>query len=176
MTTLNKQIAHFNPCSEAADWLADRTDAVKAWRECERGDWMLWLLGKQITSPPWSEDRKPLLACALDCALTVQHLWPREKAAEMTQAVKTLRDWIAGKATAALAKDAVKAIENAADSYAAYTIVEATYAATAAAYAIVEATYAYTAATFVGDRSSAKNVLLECADIVRRHFPDSPSI
>ena len=35
-----------NACSEAVDWLQTKLTFEQAWADCERGDWMLWLLGK----------------------------------------------------------------------------------------------------------------------------------
>jgi len=35
-----------NACGEAIRWASDFDNAQAAWDACERGDWMLWLLGK----------------------------------------------------------------------------------------------------------------------------------
>ena len=103
---LSKRIRHLNPCRDALVWLKDFASPQKAWDACPRGDWMLWLIGKRITSEPWSEDRKPLLACALDCAETVKHLWPKKSAAKISKAVLVLRKWIDEESTT---EEAIKA-------------------------------------------------------------------
>ncbi len=53
-------------CSEAVEWLGDRTGA-EAWALCERADWMLWLVAR-IAS------RQTLVRAACACARTVLHL------------------------------------------------------------------------------------------------------
>ncbi len=40
-----EKLEAMNACSEATEWVAHR-GIVKAWRECPRGDWMLWLAGR----------------------------------------------------------------------------------------------------------------------------------
>ncbi len=103
-----KALEAMSPCGDASKWVKDnpRLTANELWDACPRGDWMLWLIGKGVASPPWSDERKPLLACALDCAETVKHLWPKAAKKQITAAVNVLRKWIAGKATADEAKEA----------------------------------------------------------------------
>src|SRR6185312_14287196 len=130
---LVSRILHLYPCGEAKRWLRDYDDPAKAWAECQRGDWMLWLIGKQITSPPWSDDRKPLTACALDCALTVRHLWPESQREVIGAAVETLQAWCRGAATTDQAKEARQVLRSAYAAAAAAAVVVAVAAAAAAA-------------------------------------------
>lgn len=51
-----------NACSEAMEWVADRTIA-EAWNACERGDWMLWIAAKIL-------DRKLVVRAACAVART----------------------------------------------------------------------------------------------------------
>lgn len=146
-TTLDVKLRPLHACAESLQWAKGYTSATKAWRECQRGDCMLWLVGKQITSPPWSDSRKPLLACCLDCAETVKHLWPKERAKKIIAAIGVLREWIAGTATIEQAKDARQKL---------YDDAAAVYAAAAAA--------------------AREKQLMECATIVRRHYPKPPKI
>ena len=46
MKTIADRIAPFRPCSEALEWLGDRTDLAAAYAECPRGDWLFWLHAK----------------------------------------------------------------------------------------------------------------------------------
>ena len=66
MRTVADRIRHLDPCQAAWAWADDYTDPAKAWADCPNGSWMLWLLGHSERSAPWSEERKPLLACCLD--------------------------------------------------------------------------------------------------------------
>ncbi len=169
------RIRHLVPCPEAARWLVSRTEPQAAWDECSRGDWMLWLIGKTITSQPWSDDRKPLLACALDCAEIVRHLWPAKSANEIGKLVAVLRAWIVGDAATEQAKEASKKFyapnyTAAGAAYAAYAAA-ATYAGTYAAYAAD-----YVACAYADADAARGEKLSECADIVRRHYPAPPNI
>ena len=66
-----------SPCGEAMDYLKTQPDGETAWRECQRGDWMLWLAGK-CAGPPESEGRKALVLAACACArLALPHFAQR---------------------------------------------------------------------------------------------------
>jgi hypothetical protein len=45
----------------AVAWARTQESLKTAWATCERGDWMLRLLGRVNTSAPWSDERKPLV-------------------------------------------------------------------------------------------------------------------
>ncbi|MGB0973329.1 MAG: hypothetical protein ACPGVG_20610, partial [Mycobacterium sp.] len=62
--TINKRIAHLRPCEGAVLWLGRRRNMQKAWDECPRGEWMLWLLERT------GADRKQTVLAACDCART----------------------------------------------------------------------------------------------------------
>ena len=164
-------------CSSAVKYASQFPTLQKAWDACERGDWMLWLVGKQITSKPWSDDRKPLLACALDCAETVSHLW----GAETKRSVDVLRKWIAGDATVKEAQEARRSLyaasAAAADAAYAAAAAAAAYAAADAAYAAYAAAAAAAAAAAYADADAArKRNQKQTADIVRRHYPKAPRL
>jgi hypothetical protein len=55
---LAKKLREMNACSEAVEWVADR-DLATAWAECERSDWMHWLLCR--LEPP--QNTMILIAC-----------------------------------------------------------------------------------------------------------------
>jgi hypothetical protein len=173
---LAERIRHLCPCDDAMQWLRTLpagTRPLKAWRLCERGDWMLWLICKQVTSSPWSEDRKPLLACCLDCAETVKHLWP--KAEKIAAAVGVLHAWISGTATVEQAQKARRELYAVA-AYADAAAADAVAAAADAAAADAAAADAVAAAGgAVADADAArKKTLAECAEIVRSHYPKPP--
>jgi hypothetical protein len=185
---LTDKIKQYHPCGEAVKWLSSYDDPQTAWNECQRADWMLWLLGNQITSPPWSEDRKPLLSCCLEMAETVKHLWPVDYKDRIGSAIVALRRWIEGDATIEEAKvarsnlydyayadaDAAYAADAAAAAAAYVDAADAAYADAAdAAYA---AYAAYTAATYAADAAAGSKSLSVSADIVRKHFPSPPKL
>ena len=103
--TVADRIRHLLPCGDALEWAENYSSPAKAWRECERGDWMLWLLGSQIKSEPWADDQKPLVACAVACALTVKHLWPAKQKEEISAGVEIILAWTKGRATTEQAKE-----------------------------------------------------------------------
>ena len=165
-------------CAEAIRYAQNYPSLQTAWDVCERGDWMLWLLGKQITSAPWSEVRKPLLTTALDCADTVAELRPMSVAAGIAKTITVLRGWIAGEMSEVKARQArwqLRSMYYAADAAAAAAAAAATadavvVAADAAAATTADAAAA--AATTADAAAAARSKKLqECADIVRRHFP-----
>jgi hypothetical protein len=204
------QLKRLHACADAVAFAKDFPDLQSAWDACERGDWMLWLVGKTINCPPWSEGRKPLLACALDCAGTIEHLL--RGPTKINIAVGVLRQWIAGDVDVEAAKqarhdlwnaaayaaaadadadaDAAAAEAEAADAAAAdaaYAAADAAYAAAAyaaaayaaAAYAAADAYAAAAAAAAYGAAAAyaaKQQKLKECADIVRRHYPQPSTL
>ena len=67
-TNWSEDLARLGACREARAFVMEHPTLAAAWTACARGDWMLWLLGRATTSEPWSDERKPLVLCALDCA------------------------------------------------------------------------------------------------------------
>ena len=62
-----RAVTDLNPCLEAISWLKKQKSPQAAWRACERGDWMLWLLGK-LSGEPGSDARRKLVLAACACA------------------------------------------------------------------------------------------------------------
>ena len=71
------EIEVLKACSEAVDWLREKRYPTlqDAWDACERGDWMLWLWGKTAGGEPMSDERKPLVLAAVECARLGLPLW-----------------------------------------------------------------------------------------------------
>ena len=121
MNNLEKYLKKLGACKEAREWAASYSTLQEAWDACENGSWMLWLVAKRAGGEAWSNERKPVLAAALDCAETVKHLWPEKSAARIAGAVDVLRQWIAGTASIERAKEAREKLKAAAyDAAAAY--------------------------------------------------------
>jgi hypothetical protein len=170
------RIGHLGPCEEAKEWARGYTSPAKAWRECQRGDWMLWLIGKDA-GPPESEGRKQLVLCACECARLALPIFEtrRPNDARVRECVETAERWAKGEATI----DELRVARRAAAAAAAYADADADAAYAYAAYAAAAAADAYAAyadaAAAYADAARSKT-LAECADIVRKHYPKPPKI
>ena len=92
-----------------------------AWRQCPRGDWLLWLAARA------GIDRKVLVAAACDCVESAMRHVP-EGETRPQECLRIVRSWVDGKATIEEVREARRAAAYAADAaYAAY----AAYAADA---------------------------------------------
>jgi hypothetical protein len=152
-----------NACEESLAWARTQPDRETAWRECRRGDWMLWLIGYYATRPG-SEARRLLVRAACACASLVRrHTHGRSRAA-FDDALRTARSWALGRGATLDDVRAAAYAASAADATA------ATYAAYAAAA---------DAAAFAADAASAaarERARARCADIVRRFYPQPPAL
>jgi hypothetical protein len=198
MKTVAERIAHLSPCTEAVAWAKHYTMPAKAWRECVRGDWMLWLLGK-LSGAPESDARKKLVLAACDCAALPL---PHATSVAAALCLETARKWARGEATieelrearkvaAAAAAAAFSAAADAAADAAAAAAFSAAADAAAAAFSAAFSAAAAAAAAFsaafsaaaVADAADAAafsavrcEMLQKCADIVRQHYPSPPKI
>ena len=146
-------IKRLKACNEAIEWGKQFDTLGEAWQKCERGEWMLWLLGK-LSGKPGSDSRKKLVLAACGCARLSLPYVPKGEIRPL-RAIETAEAWARGDAGITL--QMVKA----AAAYAAY-------AAAAGAYAAYAAHAAYAAAR--------KATLKKCADIVRQHYPEAPEV
>ncbi len=154
MKNFKKQLQEIDACSEAVEWVEDRT-LEQAWSECHRGDWMLWLAQKR------GVDHRKLTLAKAKCARLVIHLMKDERSRNAMEVAErygnneaTREELDAASAaayTAAYAATAADAYD--APAYAAACAADAdaaAYAASAAAYAVAK-----------------KEILQKCADICR---------
>ena len=65
-----KTLRNMDACKDAIAWLKTQPDTAPAWATCDRGDWMLWLLGR-LSGDPGSDSRKRLVYVACQCARLV---------------------------------------------------------------------------------------------------------
>ncbi len=143
------KLVSLNACGEAVAWCRTRNSLADAWKHCTRGDWMLWLIGKTDRSLPWSEERKPIVRIAVECAMLAPSCQDEYELARQWCLDATLR-WCDGT-----------------------TDIEEVYAARAAAFAAYAADAANAAAYAAYAR---KRVWSDAADIVREHFPTPPEL
>ena len=120
--TVADRIKHLKPCSEAMEWAAGYTSPAKAWAECERGDWMLWLTGS-LSGKPGSEARKTLVLCACECArLALPYVTAGEK--RPLAAIETAERWARDEAGVTLAAADYAAAQCAANAYSANAVLK----------------------------------------------------
>ena len=150
-------------CPEAIEWASEQKNQKQAWNDCERGDWMLWLLGK-LSGKPESQKRKKLVLAACECSrLSLKYIQKDEKRPLI--AIETAEKWAKGNATIEEVKKAATAASAAATTAA---------SAAAAAYAAYAASYAAAAAASYA--AAEKETLKQCAIIVRKHYPNVPKL
>ena len=149
-------LKELHACNVAVAWF-DSRNPHRAWRECKRGDWMLWLAERL------NIDRNLIVTAACDCAeLSLRFVTAGE--AVPKEAITVTRRWLAGKATMEEVHAAANAAAYAADADdAAYADDAADAAANAAAYAAANADDAADAAR--------ERCLENCAEITRRIIP-----
>ena len=136
-------LENLNACHKAIEWAKQFNTLQETWDNCERGDWMLWLLGKQA-GPPGSKSRKKLVLSACKCArLSLKHVSKDEK--RPLKAIQTAEKYAKGIKGVTLQN--VRDAANAAN---------AAYAAAAAAYAADAAYAAYAAADADADAAQQK--------------------
>jgi len=127
-------IRPFNPCREAVDWIEAHPGMTfeRAWAECPRGDWMLWIAARL------GVERKTLVLAACACArLALKFVKPGEE--RPLRCIETTERWARGEATIVEVCTA-----RAAATAAAYAATPAAYAAADAAHAATDADAART--------------------------------
>ena len=155
-------------CENAIEWTGKRLPK-QVWNECERGDWMLWLISK---SENYSIQQ--ITAIKVECAELVKHLMKDERS---LKALEVAKKFSKGKATieelkaaTAAANAAVAVAAYAADAYA-YAAAANAAATNAAAAAAAYAAYAAYAANAAANAADAyAETLKKCADICRKHI------
>lgn len=140
-------------CGEAIDWAATQPSLRSAWKNCQRGDWMIWL----VWTLNYPKARR--IPCAVEIASTVAHL---SKDPRVAECLRVTLAWGRGKATEEQLRVARAAAVAAAEAGAA---AEGARAETAAAWA------AAWAAETEAARAATAGSMAESSNIVRKHFP-----
>ena len=86
------------PCSDALIWARTQESYELAWQRCERGDWMLWLLGQVLSAEQMENDRKNLALIACECARLALPYVPEGEARPL-KCIETVEAWARGQAT-----------------------------------------------------------------------------
>lgn len=110
---INKLIG-MSACDEGVEYARSYRTMQEAWDKCERGDWMLWLLGR-LAGPPESKSRKKLVLAACACArLSLRHAPADEK--RPLAAIEMAEAWARGRGGVSL--DDVRRTSDSAYGYA----------------------------------------------------------
>ncbi len=148
MKQIIEQLKKWKACANGYKWSLGFDDAETWWNSFDRGDWMLWVVGK-LAGEPGCEARKKLVLCACKCArLALPFVTDGED--RPLKAIETAERWANGDKGVTLA-DVRKAAHAA---YAVHVAAHAAYAAHAAAYAAI----------------ARKDTRRKCADIVREFY------
>jgi hypothetical protein len=99
-TTFSDYLKKINACNDAVKWVGTRT-VSRAWADCERADWMIWLLWKKIGSPGWP-DKKQVYLCMCACAETALPIYEKKYPGDNRPrvSIEMRRRWCRGEATA----------------------------------------------------------------------------
>jgi len=159
--TIISRISKYSPCSDAATWLGNQTNITEAWNACPRGDWMLWLAARV------GVERPTLVKAAAACA-RLSFVYVKEGEIRPLKAIEAAEAW---------AENPTEENRKAADA-AAYAAAYAAYDAAYAAYDAAYAAYAAANAAYAAAYAAAKlsEILKQCADIVRKHYPTAPDL
>lgn len=87
---LQQYLKKINACEDAVQWVGDR-NLQEAWGNCERGDWMLWLMQRAELC-----DLRKLTLAKAKCANLVRHLMKDKRS---LKALNTAFAFAEGKAT-----------------------------------------------------------------------------
>ena len=149
----SRLLCDIGACVEAREWAKGKSLA-DVWKQCERGDWLLWLCGRMADKDGWPTRREVVLAACACAETALKYVKAGEERPRI--AIETARKWTRGEANL----DEVRA---AAAAYAAYAA-DAAYAAYAASAAA--AAYAASAAYYAARRRRDES-LKQSAAIVR---------
>lgn len=97
MKTWIKKLKEMRACREAIKWCeaGEYMNLQDAWQNCERADWMFWLITETIKD---DADRKPLASIACKCArLSLPYTTKGDD--RPLKAIEAAEAWAQGKAT-----------------------------------------------------------------------------
>ena len=148
-------------CIDAVDWAQAYETFDAAWTACQRGDYMLWWLGKTVRT---DADHRAMVRIACQCArLALPHVAAGNK--RPLCAIETAERWANGEPDVSL--NDVRLAAYAANDDAASAAYSAASAASAV-YAVASAAYSADAARFA--------TLATCADLVRAVYQTPPTL
>ena len=158
MNSLQTKLKELDACDDAIIWAKDYDTLQQAWDNCQRSDWMIWLINKM----EWSND-KDLRLMAVAFARQVQHLMKDQRS---INALDVAERYANGEATVdelTAARVAARAAgaEEAAAATAAWAAARAAWAAEAAA----------ARAAGAAEAAAARAASADQANIIRQYLP-----
>ena len=165
-----EKLLKLSPCEDGLKFAESLNfDFVKIWNQCERGDWMIWML-LNLKLAKKMDYVKISVACAEICLKNYESKYPHDD--RPRKALEAAKAWI-DKPTKAAARSAAESAEYAARSAAEYAARSAEYAARSAAesaarsaeYAARSAEYAARSAAWPAAWPAARK---EQADMIRK--------
>lgn len=87
------------PCTEAYQWAQQFGSWEALWDNCERADWMLWIIGKTAKE----SDRKIIVKIACECARLAL---PYTKDARVLKCIEATEAWMRDEATVEQVREA----------------------------------------------------------------------
>jgi hypothetical protein len=188
-----KFIEKLTPCNDITEWFSKQKSFKQAWLNCERGDWMTWLL--RLSCEQNSTKHKKIILTVCKCVrLSLKLVSPHEKK-RLLSAIILMEKWAQNKATIeevkgildnviniSLYRDVECSFTNAAVStiYLAITNNVHHRAAADAEGVITSVLFAFSSAsnssTFDHTSEIEVKILKKCAKIVREDFPHPPLI
>jgi hypothetical protein len=182
-THWSKKLAVLGACREAIVYAKTKPSLAAAWRDCERADWMLWLLGKITANrAPETPARRKLAGCAGECAATILRYLPEDEK-RPAKCIRLVRRWAGGdpRVTIGMLQDAASAASAAYYAYYAPIVSAVSVAHCSADSAASTADYAACAAELAAYACDAyaaakQRALARMARIVRRNYPTAPRL
>jgi len=160
-----EKLKELNACDEAVEWVHKR-GLYKAWKECERGDWMLWYISRN-KKELGLEDMRIITKAKAKCASLVRHLMQDARSKKALDIAIKFGEGIATREELNAAESYAAAAYYSAESYSA-----AAYYSAYSAYSAAAAYSAYAAAAYSAYAARRKETLSKCADICREVFKE----
>jgi len=169
------QLKALRACSSAVEWAQTQKTRQSAWDNCDRADWMLWLLERSCEYGSKQHRKLILVACRI--AASAQRYVTQPQRAITLRAIRLARRWTRGLAS-------IKEVQAAGDSAwealwdAAQAVPEAKAAARVAWAAAEDTREAWAVAmeATIGAMDWGAAKLRLYADWVRVEFPHPPRI
>src|SRR3990172_9939715 len=100
----SNKLIELSACSEAVNWSRTQKSLAIAWQNCERGDWLLWLLAVK------EADHRKIVLAACQCArLALRFVPPGED--RPLRAIEAAEKWAESPIGATEAAEAARAAE-----------------------------------------------------------------
>jgi hypothetical protein len=152
------RLKKMNACTEAVEWVGDRSLA-RAWAECERADWMVWLAARGVNQG--SPLHIAIVRAAVACVRPALKDVPKGEK-RLAEALRVALRWCDDKATL----DEVRVATDAAWA-ASY---EASGSAYLAAASVANAVNAVSDAVYAADIVVSDYINKRSLHIIRRHI------